>query len=256
MIKAIFFDVDGTLVSHSISNIPQSTKQALQKLQQNGIKIFLATGRHLPELEDLHVQDIPFDGYVLINGQLCLDSNQNIIFEQPIPKQDNQKLRQIFEDKKIPTVIIDKNGLYSNFMNPTIIQAQADVSSPVPKIQEYHSSNVYQYTIYTNELKAQNILSKLENCTMTKWNPYAFDIIPSTGGKSAGILKTIEHYGIQQNEVMAFGDGENDIEMLKWAHIGVAMGNADENVKKNANYITTHIDEDGIDQALKHFNLI
>lgn len=256
MIKAIFFDVDGTLVSHSISNIPQSTRKALAQLQKNGIKIFVATGRHFPELEDLHVHTIPFDGYVLINGQLCLDSRHHIIYDQPISKKDNTQLRQLFEDKQIPTVIIDKDSLYSNFINPTIIQAQADVSSPVPEVKKYHSDSVYQYTIYTTWSIAQRILSKLENCTMTKWNPYAFDIIPSTGGKSVGILQLIKHYNITPDEVMAFGDGENDIEMLKFANIGIAMGNADDIVKKNANYITNSIDEDGIYTALKHFKLI
>lgn len=256
MIKAIFFDVDGTLVSHTISNIPQSTKKALNLLHEKGTKIFLATGRHLPELEDLHVKDIPFDGYVLINGQLCLDQDKNILYDQPISKVDNQKLRQIFEDKKIPTVIIDKDGLYSNFINDTIIQAQLDVSSPVPEVMDYHSTNIYQYTIYTGETTAKKVISSLQNCTMTKWNPNAFDIIPSSGGKSTGIFKVLEHFHIKSNEFMAFGDGENDIEMLKLAHIGIAMGNADEIVKKNANYITDHIDEDGIYKALKHYHLI
>ena len=256
MIKAIFFDVDGTLVSHSISDIPHSTKKALEKLHEKGTKIFLATGRHLPELEDLHVKDIPFDGYVLINGQLCLDKDKNILYDQPISKQDNQTLRKLFGDQKVPTVIIDKDDLYSNFINDTIIQAQQDVSSLVPEVKKYHSKKVYQYTIYTNETNAKDIVSSLQNCSMTKWNPKAFDIIPSSGGKSKGILKILEHFHISQDEFMAFGDGENDIEMLKLAHIGIAMGNADDVVKKNANYITNHIDEDGIYNALKHYHLI
>lgn len=202
----------------------------------------MATGKLLPELQDLHVKDIPFDGYVLINGQLCLDKNQNILYKQPISKDDNQKLKQVFEGKEIPTVIIDKDGLYSNFVNEIITQAQKDVSSSVPEIMKYHSSNVYQYTIYTDETCAKKIVSTLQNCSMSKWNSKSFDIIPSSGGKSIGILKVLEHFHIQQDEFMAFGDGENDIEMLKLAHnIGIAMGNADETVKKNANYITNHI---------------
>ena len=66
----------------------------------------------------------------------------------------------------------------------------------------------------------------------------------------------IAHFGIKLEETMAFGDGGNDIDMLKHAGIGVAMGNAGDNVKEIADYITTSVDDDGITNALKHFNVI
>ena len=66
----------------------------------------------------------------------------------------------------------------------------------------------------------------------------------------------LEHFGFDLSESMAFGDGENDLPMLRHAHIGVAMGNADEFVKKQADYVTDSVDEDGILTALKHFELI
>ena len=146
--------------------------------------------------------------------------------------------------------------LHEKDINNTIIQTQQDVSSSVPRIMKYHSKNVYQYTIYTSVTNAKEIVSSLQNCSMTKWNPNAFDIIPSSGGKSTGILKVLEHFQIKPDEFMAFGDGENDIKMLKLDHVGIAMGNADDIVKKNANYITDHIDEDGIYNALQHYHLI
>ena len=76
------------------------------------------------------------------------------------------------------------------------------------------------------------------------------------GGKVVGIEKMLEHHGITKEEIIAFGDGENDLEMLAFAGVGVAMGNADEEVKEVADYVTTDIDDDGIWNACKHFNLI
>ena len=81
-------------------------------------------------------------------------------------------------------------------------------------------------------------------------------MIPKQGGKTAGIESILKHYGIKKEEIMAFGDAENDIEMLQYAQIGVAMGNADDEVKEAADYVTDMVDSDGIYKALKHFRIL
>ena len=77
-IKAIFFDVDGTLLSHSLNDVPQSAREALRKVRANGVKTIIATGRHLIELSKLPVADIHFDGYLTLNGNLMLDENKKV----------------------------------------------------------------------------------------------------------------------------------------------------------------------------------
>jgi hypothetical protein len=89
-----------------------------------------------------------------------------------------------------------------------------------------------------------------------RWNPDFTDLIPADGGKSVGIQQLLEHFGLSQEETMAFGDGGNDIEMLQYVHLGVAMGNGTQNVKAAADYVTDSVDEDGIWNALVHFGLI
>jgi Cof subfamily protein (haloacid dehalogenase superfamily) len=96
----------------------------------------------------------------------------------------------------------------------------------------------------------------LDECDITSWNDKAIDIIPKGGGKSAGMQVFLDKYGLERSETMAFGDGENDIDMLKFAGIGVAMGNAKDSVKAVADYITDSVDEHGIENALRHFGLI
>ena len=95
-----------------------------------------------------------------------------------------------------------------------------------------------------------------EDLAITRWNPYAVDMIAKGGGKDESIRRYLQEWGLTREECIAFGDGENDIGMLKYAGIGVAMGNAEDCVKEVADYVTDGVDEDGILNALKHFGIL
>ena len=99
-------------------------------------------------------------------------------------------------------------------------------------------------------------MQELPHCEVTRWHPLFADIIPRGSSKQVGIDKIAEYFGIGIDECIAFGDGGNDISMLRHAGIGVAMGNATDEVKQNADYVTTPIDDGGILYALKHFNIL
>ena len=75
MIKAVFFDIDGTLLSHNTYSVPESTKTALKLLKEKGILTFIATGRHLSEMRDLPIQDLEFDACITLNGQYCFNKD-------------------------------------------------------------------------------------------------------------------------------------------------------------------------------------
>ena len=90
----------------------------------------------------------------------------------------------------------------------------------------------------------------LPHCRLPRWHPYFTDIVSFDNSKARGMEAICHHYGIRQEETIAFGDGANDIEMLDWANIGIAMGNADEKVKKHADLITTDVDNEGIENAV------
>ena len=255
-IKAIFFDVDGTLLSHKSNEVPASTRRALARLRAEGVKTVVATGRHMIELEKLPVNDLSFDGYLTLNGDLMLDENKKVYAGTPIDKGEMEVLAAMFSARKIPFVLIGENDRYINFVNETVIRTQEETKGTVPEIGCYSGENVYQILAFVPE-KEKNILDGLlDECAITSWNDTGIDIIPRGGGKSAGINQFMEQYGIERSEIMAFGDGENDIEMLKFASIGVAMGNASDEVKAAADYVTDSVDENGIENALKHFGLI
>ncbi|MCI5774449.1 MAG: Cof-type HAD-IIB family hydrolase [Erysipelotrichaceae bacterium] len=256
MIKAIFFDVDGTLMSHKTSLIPKSTLNSLFKLKQKNIKVFLATGRHMLELSQLPLYHFPFDGYALLNGQLTLDEHKQLISSNPLCYEAVNKVIPIFNDKIIPISIVEEKRLYINFINEYVEIAQKSISSSAPPIDIYKGNDIYQLTVFTNNKDDIELITHLPNCKMIQWHDQSYDVISASGDKTSGIKSLLNHFNISQNDIMAFGDGENDIEMLQYAKIGIAMGNAKQKVKSSADFITKDIDEDGIEYALQYFNIL
>ncbi|GAA3627525.1 Cof-type HAD-IIB family hydrolase [Lactobacillus hamsteri] len=255
-IKAAFFDVDGTLFSHTSNSVPESTKCAFDEMHKNGIKIFTATGRHILELRRMPVKDLKFDGYVTLNGQIGLDKDQKIIFDNPIDEHDTKILAQAFADKKITVNMVEEDKIFINFINDDVKITLKRILSPLPDIGTYNGKKIYQCMTYGDGTLARQLIAKLPNCKLTQWNPLGFDIIPKDGSKMVGIEKMMKHFDLKEDEIIVFGDGDNDLEMLKHAGTSVAMGNGIEEVKKTADYVTDDIDKDGIYNALKHFNVI
>lgn len=256
MIKAAFFDIDGTLFSHTIHAIPESTRRTVTLLREKGIKVFIATGRSLKETKRVPLGDMKFDGYVTLNGQICLDAEENILFEAPIKGEDEAYLLDAFVNKKFPLAIVEKERIYINYIDNSVIRAQKSVNIPLLPIKEYEGAPIYQFIGYMNREETEKIAPKIPNCKITRWYNEGIDIISKDGGKANGIQKVLEFYGMTKEEIIAFGDSDNDMDMLEFAEIGVAMGNAEVEVKAVADYVTTDIDEDGIWNACKHFELI
>lgn len=255
MVKAIFFDVDGTLLSHETRDVPKSARKALEELKQKGIHVVVATGRHILEIEDLPVKDISFDSYIALNGQLCLDHNKEFIFGNPIENEEKERIIQLFNEKEIPVMMIEKDRIYMNFVNDYVRKAQADVSTCVFDCEEYTGNDIYMVSVYIDSSKEDEFRKKFNNCLVTRWHDLGIDIVSKTGGKVAGIKRYLEMNHIDLKDTMAFGDGENDIEMLKYVNVGVAMGNAKDIVKQEADYVTSDIDDDGIYNALKELKV-
>lgn len=107
---------------------------------------------------------------------------------------------------------------------------------------------------YIDETKDSERLSYMPNCKSARWTSLFADIIPIDGGKNKGIDQMIKHYQINLGEVMAFCDGNNDIDKLKHVGVGVAMGNANDLVKAASDFVTDTINDDGIFKALKNLN--
>ena len=256
MIKAAFFDVDGTLVSHKTKSVPQSARDALEKLRASGVKCIVATGRHLREMKKLPVGDIPFDSYITLNGQLILDENQEMLHGVPITGQARDILLRMYDCRELPLLLVEEGSNFLNFVDDRVRTVHRAISTPIPPLVPRAGRELYQVCAYVTKEEEHLLVELQGQCVMTRWGFGGVDIVAKGGGKMTGIRWYLERSGIDPSEIIAFGDAENDLDMLKLACIGVAMGNGTEEVKQAADYVTADIDDDGIARALKHFGLI
>lgn len=258
MIKAVFFDIDGTLVSFKTHEVPQSTIEALDLLRKKGIKVFIATGRHYTSINNLG--DLKFDGYVTLNGGYCFAGEDKVIYKHSIPDKDIEALIRYMEtEESFPCAFVQEKEIFMNYKDETVEEIFNMLNFPEPPIRpmdEIRGKTAYQLVSFFTAEQEKKIMTILSNCESTRWNPLFTDVVPAGSSKRVGIDKMLEYFRIPLNECMAFGDGGNDIAMLEHAGIGVAMGNAEDDVKQYADYITDSVDEDGIFNALKHLNII
>lgn len=256
MIKAVFFDVDGTLLPFGTGKVPESTIKSIEKLKENGIKVFVATGKSLALMLNTDVKRIPFDGYLTLNGQIAYNEKLSMLHGIPIIQEEMEILSQIFKADKIPFEMIGEFSRYINFVDDRVITNVNNTNSIVPNIDKYKGEKIYQITAYTDKRIIDVLKNTLDFCKVTFWAEEACDIVSKHGGKEVGIKSLLDDMGILPEETMAFGDSQNDNGMLQMVGVGVAMGNALDITKEVADYITDDINNDGIEKALKHYNLI
>jgi len=256
MIKVIFFDMDGTLFSHRTHRLPESAKRALAQLRLRGIRCVAATGRHIRELLNLVNGDVVFDGFVTLNGQLCWDADQNCIYENPIREPDKSWIIDRFCKNAVPILLLQKDAITLNYVNEHVETVQRDISTDLPMLGTYNGDEIDQVIAYLPCGAEKEIAQRLQESFVFRWHDLAIDIIPKGGDKTVGIAAYLKTNDIAPAEAMAFGDGSNDVSMLRFVGTGVAMGNASDEVKAAADYVTDDVDEDGVEKALKHFGLI
>ena len=256
MMKAIFFDIDGTLVSFKTHKIPETTFEALYQLKNKGYKLFIATGRGI---DGLHVlNDFPFDGYITLNGQYCYTDDQ-LIYENTIQKEDLQALLDYLKIHPFPCGFTEEHTKYFNLRDERVDEIHRitlNDDHPAGDCQDVVNHKVYQCMCFVDNDEEKELMKIMPHCISARWHPLFCDVSPVGGTKQNGIDKFLEHYHIDLSETMAFGDGGNDIQMLNHVAIAIAMGNANDEVKAIADYVTDDVDNDGITKALCHFGLL
>lgn len=255
--KAFFFDIDGTLLSHRTNSVAASSLDAIRQLREQGILVFLATGRHRTHLESLPpLRGLTYDGAVSLNGGYCYDAGGRI-FHNPICREDIAALLDWLDANPTPCGFTEEDRTYVNFYNDRVYDVHDRIHTPLLPLDDLRRGlehPVYQILLYL--YPEEPVPPCIPHCRTTRWFTGGVDIIPAEGGKALGIQKVLAHYGIDKSETMAFGDGDNDLDMFGAVGFSVAMGNAVPQLRAVADYITTDTDDDGIAKALKHFGLI
>lgn len=256
MIKAVFFDIDGTLVSFKTHRISEQVLADMYRLKEKGIRLFIASGRHYLVMDNL--QDFPFDGYVCMNGALVMMDGKQI-YARPMGKELASEVISRCESKSLPAVVfsIDSYGISRKTEQTERAFRMINLKNvPVVPLSEADTSKICQFTIFEDEEHEELLMAGLDGIATSRWFPDFFDMNPAGLSKAEGIEKILDIIGATREETMAFGDGGNDVEMLEYAGTGVAMGNAMDEVKAKADFVTLSVDEDGISHAFRHFGLL
>nr|WP_263326893.1 Cof-type HAD-IIB family hydrolase [Neobacillus sp. Marseille-Q6967] len=254
--KLILFDVDGTLITHD-KKLPLSNKRAVQALIEKGHVVAIATGRASSLIYDL-AEELNIDTYVSFNGQCAVVKKNEVIYKKPLPLDSLRKLSEAAASKGHPIIYMGQEHLRSSVENHKhIIECYSpEFSSPPADPLYFEKCEIYQSQLFMREEEEHFYRDSFEEFKFIRWHPLAVDIVSKGGSKVDGIASLVKHLGISKEDVFAFGDGINDIEMFQFAGKSVAMGNAPDVVKKAATYVTKDILDDGIYHGLKHFGLL
>ena len=263
MYKLIALDMDGTLLT-SEKKIAESTKIALEKAEEKGVKVVLASGRPIDGitryLEELNL--LKKDDYVLsYNGGIVQNTHTKEIVSKAVLKGSDLKL--LYDISKKLNVNIHAFSATEGLITPKIskyTQYEADMNGIEITIKDFNEIDDNEEIIKVMMIDPAEILDpaieKLpkdlyEKYSVFKSAEFFLEFTNKEVDKGLGLKKLGEYLGIAKDEMIACGDAGNDLSMVKYAGMGVAMGNATNDVKEIANYITLSNDEDGIAKVNK-----
>lgn len=276
MKKIIFIDVDGTLVDYS-GNLPDSAVEAIRKTRKKGNMVYLCTGRSKAEIYQ-KIWDIGFDGLIGGNGAY-IEYESKMIYHQVISKEECTKIIDWLLAKDLPFYLESNNGLFASkdfdIRADKAIKAYSAYKGKDPSkvtVRKAFPHMIYDGEVYRDDvnkisfvlntyddyLQAKKTFNDLEvNTWGGKEQKALFGDIGVKGmTKEKALLKVLEYHHLTRKDAIAIGDATIDIGMLKECAIGIAMNSGSDDVKKIADYVCKDVDDDGLYDALEHYNLI
>ncbi len=274
--KLLFFDVDGTLVGFD-GKMPDSTMDALKKAQKNGHEIFLCTGRSHNQIYDF-LLDFGFDGIVGATG-CYVEYHGKELLHNTFSREQLKQVVDCFKDTDAGIICQRKDDCVSPAASEQpFIRAYADnikldriTDNPAfvkmffdddladyPDRYEGIESILFCESPYNTEEVRSRVSDEIcvETASFRRPEPYSGEITLRVNSKETGIRAVLDHLGKTREDIIAFGDGANDLAMLDFAGYSVVMDNALDAIKEHGDYITAAVDKDGIYLALDHLGLI
>ena len=265
--KMIVLDLDGTLTNNKKEITPR-TKQALMQAQAAGVHVVLASGRPtygiVPLAEELKLKDN--GGYILaFNGGKIIDcTNNEVLFEQ---KLDEQLVPILFQEAKkagMEILTYQGEGIAATNKDDEYVQHEAFINKmPVTQYDNFLNQLVYPINkclivgdptpLHELEIRlAKELEGKMD---VYRSADFFLECVPLGIDKARALERLISSLGISREEVIACGDGYNDLSMIRFAGLGVAMANAAKDIQSEADFVTLSNEEDGVAHVIEHFIL-
>lgn len=254
--KLILFDIDGTLLDHN-KQIPASTKTAVAEIKEAGHEVVIATGRGPSMLKEVS-EALDIESYVSFNGSYVVYKGE-VLYSHAIDEIRLANLSQATMDLQHPLVFMTPEGMRTNSEQCVYIDEESKglrLKLPPHEPDYFRGKEIYQCLLFCSEEDEGYYKEHFSELVFNRWHKYGSDLIPPGGSKARGIQALIDRVGVKAEDIYAFGDGLNDLEMLRLVHHSVAMGNAPDVVKQAARYVTKDVSDDGIWHGLKMVGLL
>ncbi len=255
--KYIFLDLDGTIIDHKTNEASSSTVEAIRLLKENGHEVFIATGRP-PCLFFGIDKKLNIDSYVAANGRLAVYNNE-IVFNDPLDKDVVKEFTTTMGNLGFDVGFETIDDYFVESKNTVNVDLFSDVFHlyyPEIKKGKYKGEDIYQMILYIERKDLDKAKKACNKVHYSVSNKYGVDVNEKSGLKDIGIKAIVEHLDISIEDCIAVGDGYNDISMIDYVGYGIAMGNANNELKEKADYVTDDISDDGLYKAFKHIRLI
>lgn len=267
--KFIFLDVDGTILDTKKA-VPESAKTAITQARKLGHKVFLCTGRSRVEIPE-SLWTIGFDGLVGSAGAY-VEAGGQMLSHTPLPEEKVLRASRYLEEIGALFVLEGNDYIYANkesaayqrnrFQGASreVIECYVDCVREYETIEELKGIN--KILFLTSPVSVEEIKEELKDCLTVIPSTFSFnegisgEIYSTVRNKAVGIEEIVAHFGGDMKDTIGFGDGDNDYEMLEEVNVGVAMGNGPEKLKALADFVTNHVDEDGLYYGFVHTGLL
>lgn len=264
MIKVLFFDIDETLIAYDTCKIEPSALEAITLAKEKGIKVVAATGRNYSCIHPDVRNKVKPDYYITVNGTCISDSEGNPTRVIGMDVNELEKMFKICDEKGYLYGIKCARDFIVNNNYQRYCEHYCDSAITSEMLMDKSDDPSYWKTkdeplgvFFFSEGNKAMTLQK--DFPMFKFYPFlevGCECCNSTMNKGKAIAEFVESIGVDLSECMAFGDSNNDVDMIKMCGIGVAMGNGNDNAKNAADYVTSDIADNGVYNALKHYGII
>lgn len=267
--KMIVLDLDGTLTNRN-KEITPKTKETLMRAQEQGKIVVLASGRPtygvMPLAEELHLED--YGGYILsFNGGIIMNcKTKEAVFSRQIPAESNGKIIDLAQEHNVSILTYENRTLLTNRPEDQYVQLESRINTlkiipmTIEELKAHVTFSVPKFLMTDDgdylamvEPKVKAALGK--NFSVYRSDPFFLEILPKGIDKAQSLERLLAVIGVKREEMIACGDGYNDLTMVQYAGLGVAMGNGVLPVRKAADYITLTNEEDGVAHVVEKFML-